>query len=939
MVSLKQTGFSGGIISPQVIGRTDQQKYPVGLRTCQNLWVTRYGTIENRPGSMFVGEVKDSSNPLRIVPFVFSQNVSYLLEVGNDYIRVWKDGVRVGVAGAAAYAGGTTYGIGDLVTSAGIVYRSLQAANVGNTPISSPAFWAAQTGNLLEILTTIGQASLSQLQYVQQNDIMTLVQQLIAPQQLLRYSDTKWAFQVFTLSASIAAPSGISVTAGRPAPTAGGPPTPTATGGNAALNKDRYIITAVYTLSDATIHVYPSVTATSTVGGADGANPVSLAWGTASGSPAGYSVYKLVGTNYRFITSTAAGTTSFSDNGSITPTEVLAISSDNVVQYDYVVTSVSSAAGDESLASSPASVTGLFIDTAAPNVISWAAVSGAASYKVYRGNSGVFSFIGSANTLSFSDIGYTPDITIQPPILLNIFQTANDYPAVVGTYQQRLGFANTINSPQTVNLSRVAIPTSFTVSTPVQDNDAVSFTIAGRQVQQVRALVDLGKLIIHTSNAEYVASGNAAGAITPLSISLVAQGSAGAGFVPPVVIGNTDLFVQEGATRLNDLRYEVQSFAFTGKDLTKFATDLFKGRTIVDMAWQKIPHSIVWCVLDNGQMVGLTYVREDEMWAWHLHEMTNGAFENVCVVTEGTEYTVYVIVRRTINGATKRYIERLASRECLDTVFYSDSYFLDCALTYDGRSTDASTVTATASAWSPTDTITLTASIPKFSAGDVGNQIVFQLIDASTGLVTDFVVFNILTYIGASQVSGQATRIVPAWAQASAITTWGKAVDQFSGLGHLEGQSIGILADGNVAADPLDASYPVVTVIAGAFTLSKPALVVTAGLPIDMRGQTLPVENGQGETIANKMVSVKEATPIFYNSRGGSFGQDFNHLKPWKQPNQPANGYPIPPFSGPAYPRIPISGSPQTTGQICFRQTNPLPFAMSAVVVSGEVGN
>lgn len=944
--SLKQPAFSGGVVSDQLLGRSDVQKYATGLRQCENAVITRYGTIENRAGTEFVGEIANSDNPARLVPFIVSQETSYVLEFSysdagliGTHIRPWLNGSLVDVAGAAAWDIGTPYHNGDLVTYSGIVYRAF-GDSTGQIPPAFPGVWDPQEGDVLDIYAaSVTLDSFPVLQYVQQNDIMTLVAQAWYPSQLLRYSNTDWALQAFVVSTGILAPTNVTVTAGRPF-TPGGASVVTAIGGNALLAKDYYIVVAGLTPDPGPNYKFSSDAAASTVGGADAGNPVALTWTAANPGPGftvtNYSVYKLVGTQYRLVI-TVSGT-AYSDDASITPTVVLETGSDNITTYIYAVTSVNGL-GVESLISSPDDATGLFIDSAHPNIVGWTGASGAASYRVYRQLSGVYAFVGSAAGTSFNDTGITPDVSIQPPQTLpDLFSTSDDYPAVVGVYQQRLAFANTVNEPQTLVFSRTAVFTDFTISTPVRANDAITITLAGRQKQSIRALIDLGKLIIHTSNAEYVAPGNSAGALSPVDgDSVVAQGSAGSGTVVPVVIGNTDLFLQAGATRLNDLRYEVQSFAFTGKDLTKYANGLFSGRTIVDMAWQKLPQSVVWCILDNGQMASLTYIREDDMWAWALHSSANGAFENVCVVTEGSQFVAYFVVRRVIDGSTKRYIERLANRDCLDTVFYSDAIFADCSLTYDGRSTDASSIAVTGSGWTPSDLLTIAASAPKFDAGDLGNQVVLQRISATTGLVTDYVSLNVLEYVSPTVVRGQPLRNVPVWAQAAAITTWGLATDEFSGIDHLEGQSLAILADGNVAADPLDSGYPLVTVSGGAFTLPTPALVVTAGLPIQMDIQTLPAENAQGETIINKRVQVRECCPVFFNSRGGLFGQDAEHLKTWKQPKNSALGYPVAPFTGPA--RIPIQGSSQDTGQVCVRLTNPVPFSMSAIVTTVEVGN
>ncbi len=942
MVSLKQTGFAGGFLSSQFLGRSDQTKYQTGLRECRNFLVTRFGSVENRPGTIYCGEVKTSANRVRLVKFIFNASVSYLLEFGNDYMRVWKNGAHVGVTGAPAYAGGTTYAIGDLVTSGGIVYWSIQAGNVGHAPAGNPTWWHAQTGDFLELLTTIGSASLSALQYVQQADIMTIVQQLIAPQSLRRYSDTDWAISDFTQTNGIDAPTNVNVIIGvGPSPSPAAPVAVSAIGGDGAITKSVYQVTAWTTVPPS--EGVPSTVMLATVGGATAALPVVVTWGAVAGAD-GYAVYKksTIAPALQFIIGIVkAGTVVFNDTGilSALPLRQLQSSATGTTVFTYAVTAINAVDGSESLISASASGTGNTPSDANPNVITWTAPAGSVlKYNVYRQVAGIFSFIGSVPLLTFSDTNILPDSNIQPPTPLGLFATANDYPAVVGYYQQRLGFANSINAPQTVNFSRIGTFTNFSVSTPVQDSDALSFTIAGKQVQEVRALVDNGKLIVHSSGGEYVAQGNQAGAITPTAIGLVRQGSAGSSIISPIVIGNVVLFVQARGSVLRELSYSIQAYAYVGKDETIFAPTIFATRTVVDMDWQQIPNSIVWMVLDNGELVGLTYLKEQEVWAWHHHDTINGSVENVCVVAEGENDTVYLTVKRTIGGVTKRYIERLANRF---TDISTDAVYSDCSLTFDGRNTSGQTMTLTGSGWTPTDNLTLTTSaLGYFAAGDVGNAIVLQQIaDGSTrddddvpipaGTVTDQVTLSIIAQTSGTVVTVQPDKTVPAWAQALALTAWGRSVHTFAGIDHLNGQTLVGLGDGQVT--------PAITVSGGGFTTAQNYMVLTAGLPITADLQTLPVENTQGETIDNKNQLVTEVTATFYESRGGYYGQDVEHLFPLVQRATEPWGDPDYLLTGPR--RIPVQGDWQTTGQVWIRQSDPLPMGISAIVPTGYVGS
>lgn len=905
------------MISPQVFSRTDTKKYAAGLRVCSNFLIQRFGSIQSRPGtqyldvepavdnsvpwgggivypvgsvvsylgSLYIATIQNTnivpntpaqvtwiaytSGPVRLVKFVFDYGHSYELVFSRTNIRIYKNGVQV-AAKPAAWSAATAYVIGNVVMDAGNAYICRSPATNAQ-PSLNPGLWKQMvqfgaTGTYLVDIPlnyaagnsiTLPAASLSTLQAVNYNSIMTVASQYFPPFQLTRQSDSAWTVTPFTTAPSITAPVATSATAG------------------------------------------------------------------------------------------VAGS----------------------VVFSYEVTAISGVDGSESLASNTVTCTGGNPTNTNPNTVVWAASTGATSYRLYRIVAGVPGFIGITTLLTLGDTNSQPNFGAQPPVLLTdpggaaLFTTAGNYPATCCFFQQRLCFANTANQPTSVWMSRVGSFNNFSVSTPTVDADAILFVVAGKSAQPIIALVDLQKLIIHTASAEYAATGNQFGTITPTAINIVQQGSAGCSLPAPVTIGNTDIFVQARGTQLRDLRFNIQSYTYTGKDLTIYNTQMFAGLTVVDMDWQQIKDSIIWMVMSNGAVFGCTYIPEEDVWAWHQHSFTNGFVENVLVVPNASADTVYFIVRRVINGATVRYLEALTPRDYLDTTFYSDFVGCDSALTYNGTAQAALSgtpigllTTSTGGGWTTSDLITMTSTLTPFSASDVanGNQVVLSQYDALTGLVTDRVTFSIVTFVNGGVVRGYPQRAVPAWAQnISQTLNWGKAVTQFSGLTQLAGQQIAVFADGNVAASPLNggigtpgyfpgsAGFPVITVSnAGTFTLPKPGLIVTAGLPIQCDGSTLPLENSQGETIQNKHIVVKECAPIFYFTRNGLFGQDVNHLLHWKQPRganpPPFNwGQPVAPFTGAV--RIPIQGTYENTGQICWRLVDPVPMALSGIIVTCEI--
>jgi len=358
-----------------------------------------------------------------------------------------------------------------------------------------------------------------------------------------------------------------------------------------------------------------------------------------------------------------------------------------VRDYKYVITSAAQDSYEESIASSIVQVFCGEPTKDNPNQLSWMAPTGGAvaEYYIYLDpyQNGTFGFVGTATgQTTFKDVGFTPDFAVTPPLPRILFNTTDNYPARSTNYQQRRFFANTNNDPDAVFGSRVGFRSNFNISSPLQDDDALTFRIAGDQHNPVRHLLGLKALEVLTDGGVWTV-GQAKTALTPSNIPADQETYNGVGQVKPVVVGNSILYQQARGAIVRDVRFEQEVEGLAGRDLTLFAAHLFDGRTLTALDYQQTPHSIVWACRSDGALLGLTYLREQEVWGWHRHDSGAGAlFEDVCVVPETDEDVVYLLVRRTINGVFKRYIERLERREILS--FNADCFFVDAGLTYTG---------------------------------------------------------------------------------------------------------------------------------------------------------------------------------------------------------------------------------------------------------------
>jgi len=350
--------------------------------------------------------------------------------------------------------------------------------------------------------------------------------------------------------------------------------------------------------------------------------------------------------------------------------------------YAYVVTAVD-AAGTESLASTEVSVTTGSLSQTGGIRLTWGVVAEAEYYRVYKDPSvgtGIYGWVGDSNNNSFDDYNIAPITSDAPPQDRQPFAGVDNKPSTVTYYQQRQVFANTNNEPQATFTTQVNNFNSLRTSNPARDDDAVTFTIAAQQVNEIRHLLPLDSLILLTSGGEWIMTEGQDRVLTPSTIGVRIQSYNGCSIVPPVVINSTALFLQEKGARLRDLGYEFSSDKYTGNDLSLMAEHLFEDKQITAMAYAAEPYSIVWCVRDDGVLLGLTYQREHQVWGWHQHS-TQGEFESVASINEDDRDAVYVIVKRNVNGSDVRYVERLEKRE---SKIAANCFYVDSGLTYEG---------------------------------------------------------------------------------------------------------------------------------------------------------------------------------------------------------------------------------------------------------------
>ena len=435
--------------------------------------------------------------------------------------------------------------------------------------------------------------------------------------------------------------------------------------------------------------------------------------------------------------------------------------------------------------------------------------------------------------IDLNETGSTTDFA------LGSFSDTTGYPSCVTFFEQRLVFAATLSQPQTIFFSKSGDYENMDdgYHETVADDDAIVYTIASNQVNAIRFMTATRTLIIGTAGGEFAVSGGGTDiAITPTNILIKKQSNNGAANVDALAVGNATIFLQRAKRKLRELAYNFDVDGYLAPDLTILAEHISEGG-FKQLSYQQEPNQIIWCVRNDGQLAGLTYQREQQVVAWHRH-IFGGSFGSgnaVCdsvatIPTDDSEYQTWVIVKRTINGATKRYIEYIHEYD-FDETDDTSFNFLDSQLSYDG----------------------------------------------------------------------------------SAATT-------ISGLDHLEGETVSILANG--------AAHPDKVVSSGEVVLERSATKVKIGLPYTSLLQTMRIDAGsQNGTSQSKTKRIYDITVRLYESIGVEVGPDLDNMEriPFRSSTNAMNSG-INVFTGDK--EVEFRGNYETDGFIFVRQTQPLPLTI-----------
>jgi hypothetical protein len=846
----------------------------------------------------------------------------------NTFMLTDLDGNPANVTGAPVAGSGLgvqfKYAIGDLTLFSGAVYYRTKIPPTGpmldleldvDPATDRGGYWyplpSDPSGTIYELPNNYAAADVFDIHYVQSNDVMTLVHPGYQPSELRRLSATAWTFTPIAVGPILSPPANVEIEAN-----------PGYFAQIESITNDvQSLITTVsnHTLAmgdPVYLHGCVEIEGPSSVS-RDGFYLVDKVPLDGEGNLIGDELYlmDLSGNQFHY-------------SGTYTTGATLQFGSQifNITNY-YVVTVVASDSIQESAISSEVSVLNNLNVTGSYNTITWDAVPNAFRYYIYKKLNGLYGYIGEtpAGVLMFQDNNIAPDFSITPPTYDVIFNGPDNYPGAVTYFQQRRAFAGTENQPENLWMTKTGTESDFSYSIPVNDTDRIAIQVASRTANTIRHLVPLNQLLLMTDQSEISVSPTNTDTITPSTIAARPQAYVGANNVQPQVVNNSLLYCANRGGHVRELGYQWQVSGYTTNDISLRAAHLFDNLEIVDQAFMKAPYQVMWFVSSNGMLLGLTYIPEEQIGAWH-HHTTWGDFESVASAPEGVEDRLYAVINHTVNGTTMRWIGRMSTRN-FDQL--EDCFYVDAGATYDG-SVQISGITLTVrEVLGPAPlggTCAISASAALFAypdTTDVGSVLVLR---GSDGNNYRFQILSVSSATAANSLPLDGFHALIF--EFATITVWTWARSQFSGLDWLEGETVAILADGAVE--------PQQVVTGGTVTLEHPATLVTIGIPYGPAIETLPLSlqiDGMGQ---GRQKNINRVWVRVYRSSGILAGPLGGNLVEYKQ--RTTEPYGSPPNMITDEIEIVIPAGWQDSGQVYIAQDAPLPLTIVGLTIEAAIG-
>lgn len=692
-----QTSFNSGEWAPALNARVDIAKYHNGAATLRNFFVDYRGGATMRAGTKYICTTKDT-NTVRLIPFQASLTVSYVLEFGNNYIRFISGGAQV-------LSGGLPYEISSPYTSAELVQLKF-AQNVTSMVICHPnhppyilTLVTATNWTLAPIVfgstitppvgptvsTTLAAGAVNYAYIVTSVDNSGQESAVSIFATLSSRTDLRATAGTNTISwAVVTGAASYNVYKAEPS-YAGAIPAGSVFGfiGNVAgTDLVDSNITPDYSQGPPVVQnpfsgagvASVSITGAGTYNAGD---PVPNVLFTGGGGTGASAVAALTATSINFTPPMGA---SYAIGDTITlagcPGLVILVTS---VFSSQIVSASLTAGGSLSSGTIPT------------NPVAQSSTSG-------TGFGAIFNLTWALTDINVASPGV--NYTTAPSVVISsggatatatLGPSSSGNPTVPGFFQQRLVLAGPVYSPQQFNMSQSGSFFNFDIHNPIIATDAIEGTLVSGQLNVIQSIIPQpqGLIFLSDKQAWLVNGGSPGSVVTPASLVANSQAYNGASYPPPILANDNVLYVQSKGSIVRNLAFNFYTQVYTGTDISVLSSHLFYGHTISEWAWCEEPFKTVWAIRDDGILLSLTFLKEQELIAWGHSDTSGGTFASVASVTESVSFgavdALYTVVNRTVGGVAVKYIERLA--ELYYPTGLTDGWMVDCGVQYNGAAT------------------------------------------------------------------------------------------------------------------------------------------------------------------------------------------------------------------------------------------------------------
>lgn len=489
------------------------------------------------------------------------------------------------------------------------------------------------------------------------------------------------------------------------------------------------------------------------------------------------------------------------------------------------------------------------------------------------------------------------------------------YPKAISFHEQRLAFAATNESPLSVYFSKSNANYENFDYAETNDADAFNVTLSGQKntIQWIES--DINFLVAGTyGGLAFVGSSNSTQALSVTNVQARNGEDFGSSIVQGIRFGSGIKYIQSGGKRLYQGIYDDISLQYRVTDLTSISDEVLTGGVTYSFG-QTEPYETLWMIAGDGRLVGFTEENEQEVKAFHEHQ-TDGFFESVCVVPNLGQDQQWVIVNRTVNSNTVRYVEYKEPDKTLP-------FFVDSGVEYNGLQSETLTLSDTTGSG-----VTATAGAASFVSGDVGRKIfTFDSQGNPVGRAT-------ITAVTSTTVV--TVNITADFADTSIDADgWYLTATNITGLDHLEGKSVQVNVDGWYAGFE--------TVTSGEITLTnaEAGAVIYIGLQYNSDLKIQPIERGsRNGSSVSKLRRINRVGLSLYEANAFKIGRDFEHLKtiPSRKSSSTMNAA-VSQFGKREVQDIvrSVNGQWSSDATVCVRQDFPVGLTLAAMTMYMEV--